>query len=103
MKNTEVSDMRDRRDRTFLVYVLLTHLDDARTSSDACTHHSLEHKMRTNWKVVCYLLDKAAANGWVEYDTRTKVYRITEAGQSFRALLEKAISPIYQDYLERRS
>jgi predicted transcriptional regulator len=95
--------MKDRRDRMLLFYTLLTHLDEARTSSGECTHHFLEHRMRSNWRVVEHLLAGAMANGWVEVDDRRRVYRITERGREFRVLLERAIAPIYVDYLDRRS
>jgi len=95
--------MKDRRDRMLLIYTLLTHLDEARTSSSECTHHFLEHRMRSNWKVVEHLLTKAISNGWVEIEPTGRIYRITERGRDFRALLERAIAPIYVDYLERKS
>lgn len=95
--------MKDRRDRMLLFYVLLTHLDEARASSMECTHHSLEHRMRSNWMAVEHLLAKAVASGWVEVEPTRRLYRITESGRDFRSLLERAIAPVYTDYLERRS
>ena len=86
-----------------MVYTLLTHLDDARVTSSGCTHHLLEHRMRSNWKVIEHLLAKSIANGWAVLDPGTRTYSITEEGRSFRALLEKAIAPIYVDYLDRKS
>lgn len=86
-----------------LIYTLLAHLDDARASSSECTHHFLEHRMRSNWKVVEHLLTVAVANGWVEVDLGGRIYRITDQGRDFRALLERAIAPVYVDYLDRRS
>jgi predicted transcriptional regulator len=95
--------MKDRRERMLLIYSLLTHLDEARASSTTCTHHILEHRMRSNWKVVEHLLSKAAENGWVVVVPEDRSYRITERGRAFRELLEKAIAPVYTGYLERRS
>jgi len=84
-------------------YALLTHLDEARISSDGCTHHFLEHRLRSNWKVVDLLLSKAISSGWVKVDPKDRVYHITDQGRAFRSLLEKAIAPVYTDYLVRRS
>lgn len=94
--------MKDRRDRTLLFYSLLTNLDRARDSSAECTHHMLEHRMRSNWKAVEHILGRAIAEGWVELDPGGRTYRITDRGREFRALLGRAISPIYVDYLERK-
>ena len=85
-----------------LIYSLLTNLDDARASSVACTHHLLEHRMRTNWKVVERLLSCAMENGWAEIGPEGGSYHITVRGRAFREVLEKAIAPVYADYLERR-
>ncbi|MBN1677734.1 MAG: hypothetical protein JW880_04275 [Candidatus Thermoplasmatota archaeon] len=94
--------MNDRRDRMLLFYALLKHLDDARVSSRPCTHHLLEHRMRSNWKVVEHLLTKAIEIGWVEHEPGDRIYRITDRGREFRSLLEKAIAPIYREYLDQR-
>jgi DNA-binding PadR family transcriptional regulator len=50
-----------------------------------------------------HLLAKAISNGWVEIEPTGRIYRITDRGRDFRALLERAIAPIYVDYLERKS
>lgn len=94
--------MNDRRDRALIIYALLTHLDEARISSRGCTHHFLEHRLRSNWKAVEHLLGRAVSRGWVEFDSKSRVYRITDQGRAFRALLQKAVASIYTEYLNRR-
>lgn len=94
--------MPDRRDRLLLMYSLLTHLDEARSMSSGRTHHSLECRMRTNWKVVETLLKKALDEGWVCFEDASRSYAITERGREFRAMLERALAPMYTDLTSRR-
>lgn len=94
--------LRSRRDRVLLHYALLSRLDESRVSSSPCTHHDLEHRLRSNWKTVDSLLSTAVSNGWVSFDNDSRTYQITDRGREYRATLERAIAPIYSEYVRTK-
>ena len=99
--------MKERRDRPLLFLALLNRLDDARDRSELCNHYEIECRIHSSWQAVESLLKTTIDNGWVEFDEKARIYRITDAGRLYLSDLRRILPPAYsrpiQDFLGRRA